>query len=162
MTDIAFLPLNNVDQQDLLAVLNESALRVHLVEHALFDIASLHDWVEEKNQVDSLPGCRVRGVVIDGIVAGWCGIQPDDNGVELAIVLSKKFWGYGISLFKTLMVWAHELGHKEIRFHLLDSRPEYKALQKMASKVDKTKLMGRCFTTYFLEVGGDSYISSKK
>ncbi len=56
-------------------------------------------------------------------------------------------------IFKTLMRWASELGHKEMLFHLLESRPEYKALNKMSTKVQKTEQLGRCFTTYHVPVG---------
>ncbi len=79
--------------------------------------------MEGKIQTGALSGCRIRAIYIDGKLAGWYGIQPDDNGFELAIVLSEKFWGFGITIFKIMMCWAKELGHKEIVFHLLDSRP---------------------------------------
>jgi len=50
------------------------------------------------------------------------------------------------------MVWAKEMGHKEIMFHLLETRREYKSLKRKATKVQKTKLLGRTFTTYYLSV----------
>ncbi len=109
--------------------------------------------MEEKINTDAIEGCRIRAVYIDGTLAGWCGIQPDDNGFELAIVISKDFWGFGMAIFKTLMRCAKELGHKEILFHLLESRPEYKALSKIATKVHKTELADRNFTTYYIAVG---------
>lgn len=126
MSEIKFLRFNQVDPKDLMAVINESSLRTHLVDHPNFDAASTQQWIEGKLQTDAAPGCRARVVFIDGVLAGWCGIQPDDNGVELAIVISKKFWGFGIPIFKALMNWAKELGHTEVLFHLLESRPEYK------------------------------------
>jgi len=155
MSKVTYMDFNHVKLGELLAVLNQDGLRVHLVEHAYFDTVSLRTWMEGKIAVDSLPGCRVRAVYIDDTLAGWCGIQPDNNGYELAIVISKKFWGNGLAIFKVLMSWAKDLGHKEIRFHLLDSRPEYKALKKIATKVQKTELLGRCFTTYRIAVNAE-------
>lgn len=155
MNKVTYMIFNHVESEDLLAILNQDELRAHLVEHAYFDAASLEIWMEDKIAIDSLPGCRVRAVYIDGTLAGWCGIQPDKNGHELAIVISKKFWGSGLAIFKVLMNWAKDLGHKEILFHLLDSRPEYKALNKIATKVHKTELLGRCFTTYCIAVNGE-------
>ncbi|NER84389.1 MAG: GNAT family N-acetyltransferase [Leptolyngbya sp. SIO1D8] len=152
MSKIEFMDFNHVNPEDLLAILNEQKLREHLIDHAYFDAISLKEWIDVKVKIDSLPGCRVRAIYIGGALAGWCGIQPDDKGFELAIVISQKFWGSGISIFKTLMNWAKEFGHKEILFHLLESRPEYKALKKMATKVHKTQLLGRCFTTYYIAV----------
>ncbi|NQD93963.1 N-acetyltransferase [Pseudomonas sp. CrR25] len=152
MAEIEYVPFNEVNPEDFLPVVNEQSLRTHLIDHAYFDSASIRDWMNGKAQSESIPGCRIRAVFIDGVLAGWCGIQPDNNGVEIAIVLSKRFWGFGISIFKTLMCWAKELEHKEIVFHLLETRPAYKALTRAATKVQKTELLGRSFTTYFISV----------
>ncbi|KZN70382.1 N-acetyltransferase [Pseudoalteromonas luteoviolacea] len=153
MSKIEFLRFNQVNPSELMGIVNQDSLRKHLIDHPHFDETSLQTWMDEKITTDAMHGCRIRAVYIGGVLAGWCGIQPDGNGYELAIVISQKFWGVGISIFKSLMCWAKELGHKEIRFHLLDSRPEYKALNKMSTKVHKTELSGRCFTTYYVTVG---------
>ena len=75
------------------------------------------------------------------------GGKPDECGFEVAIVVSKKFWGSGISIFRTLLLWAGQLGHKEVVFHLLDSRREYKLLAKKANRVRSSQLLGRRFNT---------------
>lgn len=152
MSQIQFLSFNHVDPEDFLAIVNEETLRKHLIEHDVFTPTSIREWVNDKLKVDRLKGCRIRAVYIDNVLAGWCGIQPDKKGFELAIVISQGFWGHGISIFKTLMLWASELGHQEVLFHLLDSRREYKALKKMASRTHKTVLLGYCFTTYYIPV----------
>lgn len=152
MCNIEYLSFMQVAAKELMAVVNADALRVHLVDHPAFTATSIQQWIQQKLNIDAIPGCRVRVVSIDGALAGRCGIQPDDDGFELAIVLSQRYWGYGIPIFKTLMLWAGELGHQAVRFHLLDTRREYKALAKMATKVDQTELLGRNFTTYHLSV----------
>lgn len=150
MNNISYLSFREVEPEDLIGVLNEDSLRVHLIDHPYFNANSIREWIEDKLDTDAKPGCRVRVVTVDGAIAGWCGIQPDDEGFELAIVISQAHWGVGLSIFKTLMSWASELGHEEVLFHLLDSRREYKALTKMATKVKQTELLGRQFTTYYL------------
>ncbi|MBF5057380.1 hypothetical protein Y5W_02674 [Alcanivorax sp. 521-1] len=152
MSNLELVDLTRVDSEDLLAVLNEAPLRKHLVDHACFDGDSVQEWVSEKRRLDALPGCRVRGILVDGKLAGWCGIQPDDHGFELAIVLSQRAWGLGIAVFRILMGWASEFGHEEVVFHLLGSRPEYRSLARMARKVHRSELLGRRFTTYHLLV----------
>ena len=142
-----------MNPEDLMEIVNEGSLRTHLIDHPYFDTISLQAWMDDKIKVDSMPGCRIRIVHIGEVIAGWCGIQPDDNGFELAIVIAQKFWGFGIPIFKTLMCWANELGHKEILFHLLESRPEYKVLNKMSTRVHKTEQLGQRFTTYHVPVG---------
>lgn len=112
ISNIKFVGFEHVEPDRFLAVVNEDMIRKHLIEHPLFNSVSIKEWMDGKVKTDSLSGCRIRAVYIDGVLAGWCGIQPDDNGVELAIVISQAFWGAGISIFKTLINWANELGHK--------------------------------------------------
>lgn len=152
MQEVEFVCFDDVNHEELQQVVNENPLRKHLVDHEYFDEASLQLWMDDKIETDAQPGCRVRVVLIDGKLAGWCGIQPDERGFEVAIVLSKEFWGHGISIFKTIMSWAKEMNHREIVFHLLETRPEYRFLNKLSSKVEKTQMMGRGFTTYWLTV----------
>lgn len=156
MSDIEFIHFDQAKLEELLPVLNEQELRTHLVEHEEFSLESIGKWAKEKADIDSLPGCRLRIVLVNGVTAGWCGIQPDENGFEIAIVISKRFWGEGIPIFRKLLGWAAELGHKEVLFHLLDSRPEYKSLKRMSSKVETNQLLGRNFTTYYIAVSADA------
>lgn len=152
MSEIEFVGFNAVNPEDLLAVVNETALRKHLIDHPHFDSVSIREWMNDKIKTESLPGCRIRAIYIGKVLTGWCGIQPDDNGFEIAIVIAKEFWGFGIPIFQKMMLWAKEMGHKEIVFHLLETRPEYKSLKRKATKVQKTKLLGRSFTTYYISV----------
>lgn len=152
MSAIEFVSFDKVTPEDFLPVVNDESLRKHLIDHAYFDSVSIREWINGKEQVESMAGCRVRAVFIGGMLAGWCGIQPDDSGFEIAIVIVKEFWGFGVSIFQDMMFWAKEMGHKEIRFHLLETRPEYKSLERKATKVQKTELWGRIFTTYFISV----------
>lgn len=137
---------------DFLPLLNDTTLRKHLIDHPRFDLQGVKRWMDDKMRINQQPGCRVRAVIIQGLLAGWCGIQLDEDGVELAIVIAQAHWGAGIAIFKEMMCWAREMGHTEIRFHLLDSRPAYAALASKASRVEKTHLSGRVFNTYFLSV----------
>jgi hypothetical protein len=149
---IRYEKFDKLDPVALLPIVNDGQLRKHLIEHDLFTLDSLKEWINTKCELDGQTGCMVRAVYIDNILAGWCGIQPDDKGVELAIVISPAHWGAGISIYKTLIQKAGELGHKEIQFHLLDSRPEYKALKKLACKTHTTTWAQRQFTTYTVKL----------
>lgn len=152
MASFKYIKLTDIAPNELLKILNEDSIRTHLIDHPQFDLESLHSWIVEKTETDQIKGCRIRGVLIDGMLAGWCGIQPDKHGFELAIVISQKYWGHGISIFRTLMQWARASNHSEVVFHLLDSRKEYKALRKMANKVTQTEWAGFQFTTYYFPV----------
>ncbi|MBO2899173.1 GNAT family N-acetyltransferase [Aeromonas dhakensis] len=151
-TSMVFSPFSAVRAEDFLPLLNDETLRKHLIPHPLFDVAGVRDWMAHKLGVDARPGCRVRAIFLDGTLVGWCGIQPDDEGVELAIVLARVGWGSGVAIFNEMMGWARELGHRTILFHLLDTRPPYRSLARRAIWVRKTRLGEHPFTTYCLDV----------
>lgn len=152
MKAIHYREFQNIRSDDFLPLLNAPSLRTHLVAHPEFDSASIADWVKYKIELDAAPGCRIRAVYVDDVLAGWCGIQPDENGHELAIVIGPAFWGVGLRVFRDMMLWAAELGHSELVFHLLETRPEYRFLRKRASRVQVSELWGRQFTSYFIAV----------
>lgn len=152
MNTITFVPFNQIRAEQLLPIVNDPTVRKHLIDHEIFTVQGLNQWITNKLALDSRDDCRIRAIYSDGVLAGWCGIQPDYNGVELAMVLSPKYWGLGANIFQTVIGWAKELGHQEVQLHLLDSRPDYKALLKRSTRVYKTKRLGRCFTSYAIAV----------
>jgi len=152
MSDFDFIDFNRVNPEGFISILNDDLLRKHLIDHAYFDMTTIREWMKKKAQINSMPGCRIRAVLIEGDLKGWCGIQPDDSGFEIAIVITKDAWGSGLSIFKEMMCWAKTLGHKEIIFHLLDTRPNYKFIERKAVRVKKTELVGRIFTSYIIAV----------
>ena len=149
---ITYIALADTDRTALLALMNHETLRAHLVDHPLFTPETLEIWVSDKTEVSAADGCRVRGILIDDKLAGWCGIQPDDDGFELAIVISSSYWGSGLKVFRDMIGWARELGHKEVLFHLLETRRKYRALEKMAKEVKESERMARWFSTYIIPV----------
>lgn len=91
-------------------------------------------------------------MLVDGQLAGWCGILLTEGEYEIAIVLEDRFWGEGKAVFREVMGWAEELGHQTIRLHLLHTRPEYRFLRRISRDVFESEIMGSHFTTYVLDV----------
>ncbi|WP_185236529.1 GNAT family N-acetyltransferase [Teredinibacter franksiae] len=152
MDVISYVEFNTLKLHALLPLVNSCRVREHLVEHALFDANSLKAWIAVKLEVDAMPGCKVRGVLYNNRLAGWCGIQLDGERYEIAIVIDSKFWGLGKRVFGELMQWAKAFGHKQVYIHLLHTRRDYKFLYKIASNVYTSELLGNKFTTYELRV----------
>lgn len=153
---LTYKPLQDVDTQALLKLMNSPKVREHLIEHPLFDEATLQQWIDAKNIEDAKLGCRVKAIMFDDTLAGWCGIQQSEGQTEaqyeIAIVVDDQHWGIGRRVFKDLLNWAKEFGHKEVYLHLLDSRPEYRFLTKRSKTVSTSELLGRTFTTYQISV----------
>jgi len=156
MTNIEYKKLPDLDKKELLQILNKEKIRQHLVSHNKFDQTSLEKWISDKVKVDSSKGCKVKGITVNGSVAGWCGIQFENNAYELAVVLDNEYWGIGIGVFKEVLSWASELGHSHVVLHLFNTRPEYKFLRKMASRVYESTLFGQKYTSYEIKVAGPS------
>jgi len=147
-----FKPFGDVSAEDFLPLLNDETLRQHLIDHPLFDAPGVGAWMDEKRRIDAQPGCRVRAVLIHGALVGWCGLQPDEEGVEIAIVIARVGWGRGLAIFNEMLGWARSMGHQEVVFHLLDTRPPYRSLARRATRVKKATHSGHPFTTYYFRV----------
>lgn len=152
MREIKYVKLEELNSEDFRALLNKHRIREHLIEHKLFDSNTIKSWIQEKREVDCTEGCRVRGIVSNNSIAGWCGIQFEDGKYEIAIVLDNKFWGIGKKVFNDALSWAKELGHKEVFIHLLHTRPEYRFLRKISKNVFETEMFGNKFTTYQISI----------
>lgn len=150
---IEYVNLSECNSDELIAILNSEDVRKHLMPHDPFDHESLVNWIKQKNACDELAGCRVRGILINQQLAGWCGIQDDELGYEIGIVLAKPFWGYGKLIFETMRAWAREFGHSEVIIHLHESRPSYKFLSKLSkNKITKSTISGSQFNSYHVLV----------
>ena len=155
MKGLQYCALSAADQAALLALVNSAEVRSHLVEHPEFDRTTLAEWVSSKMEIHEHPQYCVYAVLEDNELAGWCGIQPDDDGAELAIVISKAHWGLGLRVFRDMMEWSRKVGHEEVLFHLLETRRHYRALEKMAKEVRRSERLGRTFSTYVLSTDTD-------
>lgn len=149
---LIYARLEEIDAEELRLLLNENRIREHLVEHKLFDSDSVKAWIKEKIDVNSESGCRVRGIMSNDCLAGWCGIQLENGRYEIALVLGSQHWGIGKQVFNDMMHWAEQLGHEDVFIHLLDTRPEYKFLRKISKKMFHSQQHGRKFTTYQVPV----------
>jgi len=152
MNDIVYIKLNEANPKEFVPLLNANKIREHLIEHKLFDENTVKDWLKSKIKIDSSQGCKVRAIVIDKQLAGWCGIQLENSKYEIALVIDENFWGLGKKIFLDIMHWAKELGHKTVYIHFLHTRPQYKFLHKISLNVYKSELLGSKFTTYELAV----------
>ena len=152
MAELEYVKFSAIDPLQWLPLLNDAAIRKHLIGHALFDAERIEQWVAEKLEMDATAGCRVRAILCAGQLIGWCGIQPAVDGYEIALVVDRRHWGVGLKVFPELMAWAKALGHTELFVHFLHSRKEYAFLRKKAKRVYQSEMLGERFTTYLLSV----------
>lgn len=136
-----------------LALLNDERVRHHLLEHPLFDEASLAKWLSNKIAADQQPGCRLRAIRAGASLAGWCGIQFESGSYELALVLSPNHWGRGRQVVHDVLTWALELGHSHLVAHLPTTRPQVRALARLfGNPIANTFIEAQRFSTYHVDV----------
>src|SRR3989442_9874508 len=68
----------------------------------------LRDWVAGKEAITQQQGFGPQAILIDGDFAGWGGIEPDDAGASISLVLSPAFWGHGHRILDVLLEEAFD------------------------------------------------------
>lgn len=152
MKNITYHPLDAFTPEEYLPVLNDKALRAHLIAHDLFDQDSVTAWLLDKTQQDQASNCRIRAIALKGQLVGWGGIQEEAGCHELALVLVPAAWGIGMRVYREMMLWAKDMGLNTVVIHLLETRPVYGFLKRKASKMSQTQILGRLFNTYYLDL----------
>ncbi len=152
MNRIEYIKFDEVNPEEFMLLLNKQQIRKHLIEHQLFDAKTIKAWIEAKIEVDSFEGCKVRAIVVNQQLAGWCGIQLEDGNYEIAIVIDNSYWGIGRKIFREVIAWAKEFGHQTVFIHFFHTRPEYKFLRKISKNLYESELFGNRFTTYEIAV----------
>lgn len=152
MKKLEYALLTDINQEALTTVLNSPRIRKHLITHDLFTSDTIVEWINAKMEVNATTGCKVRAIVYEGKLAGWCGIQLENEKYEMAIILDDRFWGLGKPVFKEMMHWAKAMGHKEVYINFLHTRPRYKFLDKLAISITEETLLGDTFLCYQLKV----------
>jgi Acetyltransferase (GNAT) domain len=102
---IAFAPLSSIDPREMLALLTDPRVLRHLPlagpEPMRPDEVS--PWVAGKEAITKEHGYGPKAILIDGTFAGWGGLVPDEDGVDIALVLLPAFWGWGLRVLKILL-----------------------------------------------------------
>ncbi len=139
--------------EEWLELLNSDLVRKHLIQHPQFTTETFRIWLQSKIKLDREPGCILRAIRSDGKLIGWCGIQIESGDYELALVLSPKYWGHGREAMNQIIVWAQELGHKQLLAHLPQTRPQTKALERLFGKpIRVSNIQENVFNTYRIEI----------
>ncbi|KKD00421.1 hypothetical protein KY46_07205 [Photobacterium halotolerans] len=152
MRNLQYVPLDEIESDKFIPILNKASTRKHLMTHDAFDSDLAKKWIRDKLDIDALEGCIVRAITVDDELVGWCGIQLSELGHEIAIVIDDRSWGIGKRVFRSLISWADDFGHEVVYIHLLHTRPEYEFLRKLSQSVFPTVMLGDRFTTYELNV----------
>lgn len=152
---IDYIEFDSSPREALMRIMNDGRVRRHLLAGGDFTPQSLERWIANKTaQVQHDPGCRVKGILVNGEYAGWCGIQKEEDGTYgLGVILSPDHWGSGPAVLEDMLQWSRELGHREVYIHLRATRPVSKGLmRRLASDCEAVEMQGRTFRRYRVQL----------
>lgn len=136
--EIVFTRLPQVDAADLIALMNDARVRRHLpLARGVFGPAECEQFVEIKERVWAEHGYGPWAFVIRGELAGWGGLQPEGEDIDLGLVLRPKFWGWGPALYARLAAAAFEELHAaSITILLPTSRVHISGVLRLGFRLD--------------------------
>lgn len=145
--------LKSVAKADLLELMNNSQVIQHMpLAKKTFDDDDCRKFVADKESHWEEHGFGPWAFYVEGVFAGWGGLQMEGDDVEIAIVLHPKFWGYGKDIYKRMIKEAfEERGLKSIIVLFPPSRSRVKGLERLGFKKDGELLIqGHKFLRYRL------------
>jgi ribosomal-protein-alanine N-acetyltransferase len=104
---IEFVRLTQIDTASLSQLVDDPRVRRHmpLSQGAVSD-EWIREWVRAKEAIWADLGFGPWGIRIGGAFAGWGGLQPWNDEVEIALVLKPDFWGYGRAILERCLTYA--------------------------------------------------------
>ncbi|GAA2992155.1 hypothetical protein [Actinokineospora diospyrosa] len=102
--EIEFVRLTEVAPADIVALLDDPAVRGHLpLASGRFDEGACRGWVAAKEAIWDEQGYGPWGFVANGVFLGWGGPQPEGRDVDVALVLHKHAWGLGERIYREVI-----------------------------------------------------------
>ena len=150
---IEFKLLAEVDKADIIDLMNNPLVRRQMpLTSDNFDEADYEAFVAGKQKLWDEYGYGPWAFVVDGHFAGWGGLQPEGEDVDLAIVLHPDSWGMGKSIYDLVIAYAFEKkGFESVIILLPPSRTRVKGILRLGFEPDgEMEIAGERFFRYRL------------
>lgn len=155
--EIVFRRLPEVDPAELIALMNDPRVRRHLpLARGEFGPAECARFVAAKERLWAEHGYGPWAFEVGGAFAGWGGLQPEGDDVDLGLVLRPEFWGVGRALYGRLLATAfEELGARSVVVLLPPSRVRVSGVERLGFQRDgAVDVAGVRFHRYRLRAPG--------
>jgi ribosomal-protein-alanine N-acetyltransferase len=151
--EIEFKRLTEVNQSDIIELMNEPALKRHMpLLGETFTETDCETFIAAKEQLWEEYGYGPWAFVVDGCFAGWGGLQPEGEEVDLALVLHPDYWGLGEIIYRKIIDKAFGLmGFDSVIVLLPPSRRRERVMRRLGFKSEgEVELYGEKFLQYRL------------
>jgi ribosomal-protein-alanine N-acetyltransferase len=152
---IAFTPLSLIDPQALQALFTDPRVIRHmpLADPEPMSLDELRDWVAGKEAITQQHGFGPQAILLDDYFAGSGGIEPDDAGASISLVLLPAFWGHGRQILDVLLEKAFgRLGLPYVLVEFPPTRTRVRGLLHLGFReVGDRTIEGERFVVYRLD-----------
>lgn len=135
---IEFKRLTDVPVADLVALFAHPDVRRHLpLATGDFSVEACERFVAAKERQWSEHGYGPWAFFVDGVFAGWGGLQPEGGDADLGLVLHPSYWGLGPRLFRTILRRAfEEMAFESVIVLVPPSRTRTRAILRLGFRPD--------------------------
>ena len=144
MNPIEFVPLQEIEEADLIALMNDPAVgRLLPLLGGGFSAADCRAFLAAKQALWDEHGYGPWALRIGGEFAGWGGLQPEEGEADFALVLHPKFWGWGRRVFARIKEQAFgPMAFSSITALLPPARSNAKAIERLGFLPDGETTVG--------------------
>ena len=150
---IEFKHLSEAYKEDIIELMNNPLVRRQMpLTSDNFDEDDYEAFIAGKQKLWDEFGYGPWAFMVDGRFAGWGGLQPEGEDVDLAIVLHPDFWGMGKSIYDLIIEYAfEERGFDSVIILLPPSRTRIKGVLRLGFEQDgEMAFFGERFIRYRL------------
>lgn len=145
--------LTEIDKKLIIQLCNHHQVKKHMpLSKDEFDEQEYKKFLITKEKIWTDYGYGPWAYLIDGEFVGWGGLQPENNDVEVALVLHPNYWGYGPVIFKDIIHDAFEtLKLKSVIILFPPTRNRIKGIFKIGFKKEaEVDIDGKQFVRFRL------------
>ena len=143
--DIAFKRLPEVNPAEIIALHNNPLVRRQMpLFEGEFTQEDCRGFVRAKEQIWAEHGYGPWAFYIQEKFAGWGGLQPEGEDVDLGLVLHPDYWGWGKTLYEQIIARAFgEMGFESVTILFPPSRKRIKGILKLGFQEDGEVMYGQ-------------------
>lgn len=136
--------LTDINTSDLIELMNQPLLQRHMpLLGDSFGEEECITFVDAKGKLWDEHGYGPWAFVVDGELAGWGGLQPEDGDAGIGLVIHPRFWGIGPELCKRII----RIGFEDMQLESLTMIFLQRAAAKggpLESAIDKRGPLRHC------------------
>ena len=151
--DVALRRLPEVDPAEIIALMNDPLVRRHMpLARGEFGPAECARFVAAKERLWAEHGYGPWAFVVGGEFAGWGGLQPEGDDVDLGLVLRPRHWGAGRALVARILDHAFgEMALESVIALLPPSRVRVSGMLQLGFRAEgEAEVGGERFVRYRL------------